>query len=202
MHSQWCAIDTTHFDFAGTQSNSPFACLFCGAYVFVVITTTPESHSVDTSHVVSHMYTRPVAKVLASLAPTALLKRSANHAPWANILRILGKRNASNACWALSMTRMSIPPLNVRPGNDCAAFLCLPCQVLSYWGQLSRQAALNKSFFPCEACPIGSFLNFRGGTALADCQECPAGTNGWKQGMDECEACPAGSVSRVDGSST
>lgn len=29
-----------------------FACLFCGAYVFVVITTTQESHSVDTSHVV------------------------------------------------------------------------------------------------------------------------------------------------------
>jgi len=94
------------------------------------------------------------------------------------------------------------PTSECQAWQDCEAFLCLPCQVLSYWGQLIRQAALNKSFFPCEACPIGSFLNFRGGTALADCQECPAGTNGWKQGMDECEACPAGSVSRVDGSST
>lgn len=64
-----------------------------------------------------------VAKVLASLAPTALLKRSANHAPWANILRILGKRNALNACWALSMTRMSIPPLNVRPGKNVKHFI-------------------------------------------------------------------------------
>ncbi len=96
---------------------------------------------------------------------------------------------------------MSIPPLNVRPGKNVKHFIAFH-QVLSYWGQLSRQAGLNKPFFLCEACPIGSFLNFRGGTALADCKECPAGTNGWKQGMDECEACPAGSVSRVDGSST
>jgi len=27
MHSQWCDIDTTHFDFAGTTSNSLFAAL-------------------------------------------------------------------------------------------------------------------------------------------------------------------------------